>query len=441
VDGVYGRESAQALTRAVQMARARRSTARPPAHRAEPKTHAAKLRALIDDVQRLEAETDRAWESLTAFAGERRSLLARLERGAGDRELAGVTTILRRMEHALDTLVAYEQRELAISEHAVGAPAGEAVAAPPRTGTPPPPADRDPAGPARLTEQELERRVERLDRALVSSRAVLIRRWVGVERQLSVMAPVRRVEPASPKPPRAPSNGGPGPGRSRPKPGPRPKRTSPAESSESVRMLQETLNRFTAEHLKDVGPLIVDGIQGHATRQRLRSVKFYLGYSGRAQRSASVPADLMRELRHPRSLRSPARAARGLSRRREQRKAAARVAGPRAGVATFDGRPVAAWFVPHLTWARQHGWQGTVQSGWRDPAYSEQLCRKMCGAPTCAGRCAGRTSHHVGRVQPTGAIDVSDYARFATLMRSCPHTPRIFNNLPRDPVHFSSTGN
>jgi hypothetical protein len=44
-------------------------------------------------------------------------------------------------------------------------------------------------------------------------------------------------------------------------------------------------------------------------------------------------------------------------------------------------------------------------------------------------------------VAPTGAIDVSDYGRFGTLMRSCPHAPRIFNNLPHDPVHFSSTGN
>jgi Domain of unknown function (DUF1906)/Putative peptidoglycan binding domain len=440
VDGVYGHESAQALTRAVQLARARRGRIRPAAPRSEPKTHAAKLRALIDEVQRLEAETDRAWEHLMTFADERRRLLARLETGGGDRELAGVTRILRRMEHALDTLVAYEQRELAISEHAASpAASGPVAAAPP--GNAPPPPDPDGAHPARLSEQELERRVERLDRALVSSRAVLIRRFAGVEKQLSVMAPVRRVERASPRPSGTPANGGSAPRRSRPKPAARPRRTPPAKSSETVRALQEELNRFTAQHLKDVGPLIVDGIQGHATRQRLRSAKFYLGYAGRAQRSASVPPGLIGELRHPRSPRSPARAARGLSRRRRQRKAAARVAAPRAGVATFDGRPVAAWFVPHLTWARQHGWRGTLQSGWRDPAYSEQLCRNMCGAPTCAGRCAGRTSHHVGRVKPTGAIDVSDYGTFGTLMRSCPHAPRIFNNLPSDPVHFSSTGN
>jgi hypothetical protein len=43
-------------------------------------------------------------------------------------------------------------------------------------------------------------------------------------------------------------------------------------------------------------------------------------------------------------------------------------------------------------------------------------------------------------VKPQGAIDVSDYVRFGELMKRCPHSPRIFNNLPSDRVHYSSTG-
>ena len=108
---------------------------------------------------------------------------------------------------------------------------------------------------------------------------------------------------------------------------------------------------------------------------------------------------------------------------------------------TFDGKPVAAWLKPYLDWARAHGWQGTLNSGYRTPEYSEHLCIGMCGAPSCPGKCAGRSSHHSIRVKPGGAIDVSDYVRFGELMRQCPYSPRIFNNLPSDRVHYSSTGN
>jgi hypothetical protein len=84
------------------------------------------------------------------------------------------------------------------------------------------------------------------------------------------------------------------------------------------------------------------------------------------------------------------------------------------------------------SWARKYGWQGTLNSGWRDPAYSEQLCRNICGAPTSPGRCAGRSSKHAGSVKPAGAVDASDYERFAELMRRYPLQPRIFNALGRE---------
>jgi hypothetical protein len=132
--------------------------------------------------------------------------------------------------------------------------------------------------------------------------------------------------------------------------------------------------------------------------------------------------------------------ARALRRRRRQHKVAKQSARPRAGVVKFDGRDVAAWFVPYLTWARHHGWQGTVSSGYRSPEHSEHVCRQKCGAPTCPGKCAGRTSNHSGRIKPHGAIDVTHYEHFAALMRKCPHKPTIFNDLPLDRMHFSSTG-
>ena len=202
-----------------------------------------------------------------------------------------------------------------------------------------------------------------------------MRRAVDVERRLAPAGLVRQTEPVTPASRDARANGE---RRPRSEPKPQPKREPPARTSQSARELQEALNAFTARHLKDVGPLIVDGVKGHATRERLRSVKYYLGYTGPTQHSATVPPELLRKLRHPRSF-GPAQAARGVRRRRDQRKAAKRSAAPRAGVITFDGRPVAAWFEPHLTWARQHGWKGTLQSGWRDPAYWSSCARRSAG--------------------------------------------------------------
>ncbi len=126
-----------------------------------------------------------------------------------------------------------------------------------------------------------------------------------------------------------------------------------------------------------------------------------------------------------------------VSKQRANQKAAAAA----TGVTKFDGVPVAAWMVPHLQWAREHGWKGRLVSGWRDPVYSESLCYRMCGRPSCPGMCAGRASNHAGSQAPQGAIDVSDYITFGRLMERCPIEPRIHNALPRDLVHFSHRGN
>lgn len=109
------------------------------------------------------------------------------------------------------------------------------------------------------------------------------------------------------------------------------------------------------------------------------------------------------------------------------------------GVGTFDGKPVAKWIIPWLKKSRQAGWDGSVTSGYRTPAYSEQLCIRMCGEPSCPGRCAGRSSNHSGKVYPHGAVDVSDYTNFARIQRQI-GSP-LKNALgSSDPVHFSVSG-
>lgn len=215
-----------------------------------------------------------------------------------------------------------------------------------------------------------------------------------------------------------------------------------------IRKLQRGLNVFTTKHVAGFPPLLVDGRMGRSTRKRIQWVKFFLGYAGPARvQNAKPDLKFRSRLWHPNSIRysSPLRIRRGQKRRAEQRrewKRNRRSSAGASGVGVFDGVPVALWLIPYLQWARANGWRGRLVSGWRDPKYSEGLCYRMCGRPSCPGRCAGRNSNHAGSRRPKGAGDVSDYTRFGAVIRRCPYSPRIFNALgARDPVHFSASGN
>jgi hypothetical protein len=108
------------------------------------------------------------------------------------------------------------------------------------------------------------------------------------------------------------------------------------------------------------------------------------------------------------------------------------------GVATFDGVQVAAWTVKWLKKSRENGWRGEVTSGYRTPKHSEDVCRDICGQPSCPGLCAGRSSNHSGKDFPAGAIDLTDEFTFAAIQ------PRIGsplkNDVPTDRIHFSVSG-
>ena len=153
-----------------------------------------------------------------------------------------------------------------------------------------------------------------------------------------------------------------------------------------------------------LGKLIVDGEVGPATKKRIRQAKHYLGYTGTARKTTVVDDEFLERLAHPRSVRrsSPRMLARAAQRRRKQRKAAKLSRALADRRRPFDGEPVAAWMKPYLVWARENGWKGTLNSGWRDPVHSERLCFDICGAARCPGRCAGRTSNHVGQRQARG---------------------------------------
>ncbi|MGB2711763.1 MAG: hypothetical protein WBC33_09620, partial [Conexibacter sp.] len=208
--------------------------------------------------------------------------------------------------------------------------------------------------------------------------------------------------------------------------------------------LQVDLNFFSEHFLKGHGPIREDGFTGPQTHRRIRIAKYQLGYNQLTQEWTDKQR---KRLHRPKDsgLASAAVIARGKERRIKQRDSwedNIHAAVKQAGVTIFDGKPCAKWLVPYLQWARSEGgWRGRMESGYRTPQRSEDICLEQCGKPSCPGRCAGRSSHHSQDRPPHGAIDVTEHVKFGQAMRRCPLQPRIFNAVPEDPIHFSATGN
>jgi hypothetical protein len=431
--GTLDATSAHALIRAVRLEEARRRQAQPkakPSGNGSPlparppavkRPNPVQLVALVDEFRRLDAQADQAWKAVVAYGGARTETFH--EKEAGDVGLSDVTTILLRIEDKLGALLAAEREApvTAAEHHAELAPAHEE---PPQPATQPKPTLES------LSDAELRSHIDRLDRALDRSRAVMIARYARVEKRLGPVQPASANGGAAVVQPKVPVAK------------PPVKATLPA--SDRVRSMQRLLNQFAQRYLIGMPPLAVDGKKGPATKRRIRDVRYYLGYTGTDRLSTTIDRQLLQRMKGPRSTRrsNPAMLARAARRRRLQHKNARRSLAPRAGVATFDGHPVAAWLRPHLVWARQHGWEGSVISGYRTPEHSEHVCMNMCGKPKCPGKCAGKSSNHSGRVAPHGAVDVdpTHAATFRALMQRSPHRPRIFNALPNDRNHFSASG-
>jgi hypothetical protein len=218
-------------------------------------------------------------------------------------------------------------------------------------------------------------------------------------------------------------------------------------TEKDVHRLQTALNEFTTR-FSDLGftKLMVDGQMGVATKKRLHDVKYMVGY---LQQNLDTPADenFFKRAKHPNQVMSDVQREdaikRGQQRRDSRRKWLRRNkirAFLKPGVGTFDGKPVAKCVIPVLQWCRNNGWKGQLVSGYRSPAFSEQLCFRMCGHSTCPGRCAGRSTNHAYSDPSRFAIDVSDYATFGRVVAHCPIAPHIHNSLPNDLVHFSPSG-
>jgi hypothetical protein len=236
------------------------------------------------------------------------------------------------------------------------------------------------------------------------------------------------------------------------------------ERRQRTRRVQRGINKLSRKRGLDLRKVIVDGTKGPATNKAIRDAKWLLGFPRKAC-NKKITKEFIWQLEHPRRAKKPSnkwleaepgkakrkykwrkgRVRRGLKRRIKRRQWVASNqfrAFLKPGVGTFDGKPVAKVAIPQLRFARANGWRGVLVSGWRDPNYSERLCYNMCGAPSCSGRCAGKSSNHVGNSPARYSKDVSDYTKYGQLMArsDCPR-PRVFNALgARDPVHYSPNG-
>jgi hypothetical protein len=99
-------------------------------------------------------------------------------------------------------------------------------------------------------------------------------------------------------------------------------------------------------------------------------------------------------------------------------------------------KPIAGWIVPVLEWAAEHGWSGTVTSGYRTFYEQEQL--NAAGAFSAP---AGLSNHET-TVYPGGAVDVTHPGQLIEVLRGYTGPHRLIGGVlgPADPEHFSATG-
>lgn len=102
------------------------------------------------------------------------------------------------------------------------------------------------------------------------------------------------------------------------------------------------------------------------------------------------------------------------------------------GLASYEGKPVAAWIVPFLNYAKLHGWKGSLTQGFR--TYSEEVSIYNSGVRPAA---RPGTSNHGKRNFPGGAVDVEGAEELAHILLTIPGGSLLKWAGGQDPVHFS----
>lgn len=222
--------------------------------------------------------------------------------------------------------------------------------------------------------------------------------------------------------------------------------SSPHMEGEDVREFQRLLNhRFAA--WKIGRRVVVDGDYGGDTRDAAMQVCVGLGIVAETAMSQGVTPELRIKMRHPRR-RTPQEISRsqGPAAKHFRARLRRQFAPAHHDVAMFDGVQVAAWIVPSLRWARNHGWTGVVVSGFRTCEHQMEVAadfarrqHKTIAEIYPNGPCA---SNHVGREHPHGAVDVTNAEQLDHVLQANPNQPQLVWGGPviGDPVHFSATG-
>jgi hypothetical protein len=221
---------------------------------------------------------------------------------------------------------------------------------------------------------------------------------------------------------------------------------SPHMTGEDIGRFQRELNRrFEAWRINK--RIDDDEDYGKHTRDAAREVCTGLGIAHHIAMKAGVTPALRDKISHP-GRRTPDEVQRSKSREATEFRALLRrqfaISAP--GVVMFDDVEVAAWIVPSLEWAREHGWTGSVVSGFRTCAHQKTVAATFAAhlGKTVAevyphGPCA---SNHVGAAHPRGAVDVTNPEQLDRVLRDNPNQPGLVWGGPviNDRVHFSANG-
>lgn len=226
----------------------------------------------------------------------------------------------------------------------------------------------------------------------------------------------------------------------------------------AVKQFQTDLDRELKAHGFPWRKIRIDGQAGEHTFDAANMLAWLKGFSsgallqiGKRQELTHRAVEILagrQQRTGPMKHRGDARADDARRLREDHKHPHPRPAAGHPDLTELDGHLVPIWIAEILIAARNAGrWHGVVISGYRSPAFSEELCLNMCGAPSCPGRCAGRSTNHAcppsGRgVFPEGAVDVTGYTELrAYCERNAPQLKGGGQVLPADLPHFSHNGN
>jgi len=221
---------------------------------------------------------------------------------------------------------------------------------------------------------------------------------------------------------------------------------SPHMTGDDIGEFQRELNR--RYEAWDISKRIDDDEDyGGHTRDAAREVCTGLGIDHETAMANGVTPELRIKIRHP-DRRTAAELERSEGKEATELRARLRkqFADSAPGLQMFDNVEVAAWIVPSLKWAREHGWTGHVTSGFRSCAHQKVVAAEFAASlhKTVAqvyphGPCA---SNHVGSAHPRGAVDVTEPEQLDRVLRNSPKTPKLVWGKPviNDRVHFSANG-